>query len=63
MRSLGFRTRDQLIAFVDGAVRSIKQIPVVSVGGLLIVPAVFLGQNSVDFAESAEEISFIFNTF
>ena len=63
VRSLGFRTRDQLIAFVDGAVRSIKQIPVVSVGGLLIVPAVFLGQNSVDFAESAEEISFIFNTF
>ncbi len=63
VRSLGFRTRDQLIAFVDGAVRSIKKIPVVSVGGLLIVPAVFLGQNSVDFAESAEEISFIFNTF
>ena len=63
VRSLGFRTRDQLIAFVDGAVRSIKQIPVVSVGGLLIVPAVFLGQNSVDFAESTEEISFIFNTF
>ena len=63
MRNLGFRTRGQLIALVDRAVRSINKIPVVSVGGLLIVPAVFLGQNSVDFAESAEEISFIFNTF
>ena len=63
VRNLGFRTRGQLIALVEGAVRSIKKIPVVSVGGLLIVPAVFLGQNSVDFAESAEEISFIFNTF
>ena len=63
VRNLGFRTRGQLIALVEGAVRSIKKIPVVSVGGLLIVPAVFLGQNSVDFTESAEEISFIFNTF
>ena len=63
VRNLGFGTRGQLIALVEGAVRSIKKIPVVSVGGLLIVPAAFLGQNSVDFAESAEEISFIFNTF
>ena len=63
VRNLGFRTRGQLIALVDGAVRSINKIPVVSVGGLLIVPAVFLGEPTVDFAESAEEISFIFNTF
>ncbi len=63
VRNLGFRTRGQLIALVDGAVRSIKKIPVVSVGGLLIVPAFFLGEPTVGFAESAEEISFIFNTF
>ena len=63
VRSLGVDMGNRLVAFGGATVRSIKRIPVVSVGGLLVVPAFLLGQPSVDFAESAEEISFVLNTF
>ncbi len=63
VRGLSSKTKDLLVASINGLGRSIKRIPVVSVGGLLVVPAFLLGQPSVDFAESADEISFVFNTF
>ena len=63
IRGLSPKTKDLLVASINSVGRLIKRIPIVSVGGLLVVPAFLLGQPSVDFAESADEISFVFNTF
>ena len=47
----------------DRIAKLIRRVPAVSLGGLLIVPALMAGEPSVDFAETADEMQFVLNTF
>ena len=56
-------TPNKIVVARDRIAKLIRRVPAVSLGGLLIVPALLVGEPSVDFAETADEIQFVLNTF
>ena len=54
---------DCLFVIMRGAIKLIRRIPTVAFGGFLVVPALLVGEPSIDFAGTDDETLFVLNTF
>ena len=54
---------DGLFVFMTEVIKLTRRIPPVAFGGFLVVPALLVGEPSIDFAGTDDETLFVLNTF
>ena len=54
---------DGLFVFLTEVIKLTRRIPPVAFGGFLVVPALLVGEPSIDFAGTDDETLFVLNTF